>query len=357
MDFDEYVAARYGRLIEHAVLLGCAEGEAGTYVDQVLLDQRKQIRRAEDPDPLVREALERAIAGTPDRSSRTGPLVALGLVLLAVAVGMALTYRPAPEPMPNLFALNGDQAEQLLRSEGHDVLVRPARSCEPPGLVVGSDPPSGGQVQKGATVTIRTSVLSGSHCEPQYPARSAAWEFVRFALGGEAPKFADTVRLLVSGSMPRTFLGAEVADRERWGEAFDLITDAAHQTASTASGMPVLRAEMTVPPAVWCGVPRPTETGEGRALRFQILTRVTGDPDGCPLTVDLYRSGSVIDTVVVYTSKAESTLAVVRLVPGRPAVVQRFERIWQDDGPQPRPHQDHHRLAGSDAGMTPPDTN
>ena len=35
MDFDEYVAARYGRLIEHAVLLGCAEGEAGTYVDQV----------------------------------------------------------------------------------------------------------------------------------------------------------------------------------------------------------------------------------------------------------------------------------------------------------------------------------
>ena len=63
MDFDQYVAARYGRLIEHAVLLGCAEGEAGTQVDQVLLAQRKRIRRAEDPDPLVREALERAIAG------------------------------------------------------------------------------------------------------------------------------------------------------------------------------------------------------------------------------------------------------------------------------------------------------
>ena len=65
VDFDEYVAARYGRLIERAVLLGCAEGEARTYVDQVLLEQRKQIRRAEDPDPLVHEALERAISGHP----------------------------------------------------------------------------------------------------------------------------------------------------------------------------------------------------------------------------------------------------------------------------------------------------
>ena len=72
MDFDDYVAARYGRLIEHAVLLGCAEGEAGTYVDQVLLDQRKRIRKAEDPDPLVQEALERAIAGTPERGAGPG---------------------------------------------------------------------------------------------------------------------------------------------------------------------------------------------------------------------------------------------------------------------------------------------
>jgi hypothetical protein len=340
MDVDQYVAARYGRLIEHAVLLGCAEGEAGAYVDQVLLDQRKRIRRAEDPDPLVHEALERAIAGTPDRAGRTGPLVALGLVVVAVAVGMALTYRPTPGSMPSLFALDGDQAEQLLRSEGYDVLVRPARSCEPPGLVVGSDPPSGGPVRKGSTVTIRTSVLSGSHCEPQYPARSAAWQFVRFALGGPAPEFAGTVRLLVSGSIPRVFIGAEVADRQRWGEAFDLIAHAAHQKAATASGMPVLRVDVTVPPAVWCGVPRPPQIAKSSALRFEIVTGASGDAEGCPLTVDLYRSGSVIDTVVVYTPKAAPSLAVLRLVPGRPAVVQRFEMIWHDDRPQPRPDQE-----------------
>ena len=73
MDFDQYVAARYGRLIEHAVLLGCAEGEAGTCVDRVLLEQRKRISRAEDPDPLVREALERAISGAPERSPPDRP--------------------------------------------------------------------------------------------------------------------------------------------------------------------------------------------------------------------------------------------------------------------------------------------
>ena len=46
MDFDQYVAARYGRLIEHAVLLGCAEGEAGTYINRVLLERREADRHA-----------------------------------------------------------------------------------------------------------------------------------------------------------------------------------------------------------------------------------------------------------------------------------------------------------------------
>ena len=300
MDFDQYVAARYGRLVEHAVLLGCAEGEAGTYVDQVLVEQRKRIRRAEDPDPLVREALERAIAGSPTRPSRTGPLVAVVLVLVAAAVGVALTYRPPPDSMPSLFALTGDQAEKLLHDQGYDVLVRPARSCEPPGLVVGSDPPGGGPVQKGATVTVRTSVLAGSQCEPQYPVRAAAWQFVQYALGqGEAPELADPVRLLVSGSMPRTFFDDEANDRSRWREAFDLVDAAAHQVAPTDSGLPVLHVESSVPPATWCGVPRPPEVGRRPAVRFEIDARQQYG-DGCPLAVDLYRTDGAIDTVVVY---------------------------------------------------------
>jgi len=311
VELDQYVAARYGRLIEHAVLLGCAEGEAGAVVDRVLLEQRKRIRKAEDPDPLVREALEHAIAGTPARPSRTGPLVAIGVVALAAIIGVALTYRPPPDSVPSLFALDGDQAEQLLQDHGYDVQVRPARSCEPPGLVVGSDPPQGGPVQKGGTVTVRTSVLAGSQCEPQYPERAAAWAFVQFALGrGPAPELADPVRLLVSGSMPRTFFGSEAADRHRWREAFGLIGEAAHQAAATDSGLPVLHVESDVPPVSWCDVPRPRETGRRPALRFEIDPRADGQDNGqdegqraCPLTVDLYRTDGAIDTVVVYTPK------------------------------------------------------
>jgi hypothetical protein len=303
VDFDQYVAARYGRLIEHAVLLGCAEGEAGTHVDQVLLAQRKRIQRADDPDPLVQEALERSIHGAPPRPSRSGPLVGIALVGVAVVVAVALTYRPPPEPMPSLFALDGPQAQQLLEKQGYDVQLRPARACEPQGLVLGSDPPTGQPIRKGSTVTVRTAVPSDVFCEAQYVARSDAWEFIAFALGGEPPEFADTVNLLVSGSMARSFVRADAGDRQRWAEAFDLIEKAAHQAAQTTSGMPALRVEVTIPPDLWCGTPRPSVAGRRFALRLEIDPRGTRDDRGCPLTIDLYRSERIIDTVVVYTAK------------------------------------------------------
>jgi hypothetical protein len=352
VDFDQYVAARYGRLIEHAVLLGCAEGEAGACVDRVLLAQRKRIRRAEDPDPLVREALEREIAGPSRRSGLTGPLVALGLV---TAVGVALTYRPPAEPVPSLFALDADQAQQLLEGQGYDVLLRPARSCEPPGLVVGADPPIGGPVGRGGTVTVRTSVLSGSQCEPSYPARSAAWDFIKFALGrAPAPQMAGTVRLLVSGSIPRTLAGNEVAFDAAWGEAFDLIAAASTESADTDNGMPVLRAEQAVPPARWCGVTRPQETAGRAAVRFQIDPTPRAD-DGCPLTVDLYRTADGIDTVVVYTPKpdgrpgadepGDGPVAVSAphrwLAGGRAPVVWRLDMVGHHDGLELGPRHEH----------------
>jgi PASTA domain len=308
MDFDQYVAARRGRLIEHAVLLGCADGEAGTYVDQVLLEQRKRIRRAEDPDPLVREALERAIAGPRERRSRTGAFVALGLVAVAVAIGVALTYRPPPDAMPSLFALNGDQAEQLLEDRGFHVVLRSAPTCEPPGLVVGSDPPSGGPVRKGATVTVRTSVISGSHCEPNYPARSAAWEFIQFAIGsGPAPEFTRTVTVVVDSQDPYSLDHVAAVDPDRWGGLFRRVARTARGTVPTDSGMPRLSVRSNVLPTVLCGVPKPSGTGDRRVLRLQIDTRPTGDLGGCPMTIDLYRgTDEAIDGVVVYTPKEPS---------------------------------------------------
>ena len=304
MDFDQYVAARYGRLIEHAVRLGCAEAEAGIQVDQVLLDQRRRIGKAEDPDPLVHAALERAISGTPARRSRTGPVLAVGLVAVAVAVGAVVTYRPAPDTLPSLFALNGDQAEQFLESQGYHVSLTQARSCEPPGLVVDSDPPSGGPVREGATVTVRTSVLAGSHCAPAYPRRSAAWEFVLFALGrGPAPDFARSVDVVVDGGAPVRLTGDAAQGLLRLDEVTTPIAEAARETRPTESGLPRLIVAFTSPPDSWCGVARPDVGDDRSSIRFRIDPR-PDDQGGCPLTVDLYRtSESLIDAVVVYTSK------------------------------------------------------
>jgi hypothetical protein len=269
----------------------------------VLLEQRKRIRRAEDPDPLVLEALERAINGTPERSRRTGPLVAVALLVAAVAVGVVVTYRPTPDSLPSLFALTGDQAEEFLESQGYDVSLEQARSCEPPGLVVGSDPPSGGSVREGATVTVRTSVLSGSHCEPAFPRRLAAWEFVQFALGrGPAPDFASAVDVAVDGGAPVRLTGDVAGTLLTLDDVTTAIADAARQTRHAESGLPRLVVTFTSPPDSWCGVTRPDVVDGRSSIRFEIDPRPDGD-SGCPLTVDLYRTESLIDAVVVYTPK------------------------------------------------------
>jgi hypothetical protein len=304
MDFDDYVAARYGRLIEHAVLLGCAEGEAGSCVDRVLLEQRKRIRRADDPDPLVHEALERTIAGAPDRRSRTGPLVLVGLLAVAVAVGVALAYRPPPEPMPSLFALDGEQAQRLLEGQGFDVVLRPARSCEPQGLVLESEPATGALVQEGATVTVRTAVPSGPTCEAQYADRADAWRFMGFVLGGPPPEFARTVTVVVDRQDPYTLDHVAAVDPERWGGLFRRVQRVAQAPAPTESGMPHLTVRGSLLPTVLCGVPKPDGTGDRRVLRLEIDPRPAGDAQGCPMTIDLYRgSDETIDGVVVYTPK------------------------------------------------------
>jgi hypothetical protein len=239
-------------------------------------------------------------------------------VVVAVAVGAGLTYRPPPRPVPSLFGLDGSKAQRLLEDQGLDVQLRPASSCEPEGLVLETDPPAGTLVRKGTTVTVRTAVPSGVFCQAQFLARADAWQFVGFALDGDPPAFAGTVRLLVSGSTPRTFTGDEAAQGDRWGEAFDLVTAAAHGAARTSSGMPALRVDATLPPEIWCGVPRPTEMGDRFALRLEIDPRSTPD-QGCPLTIDLYRSERVIDTVVIYPAKAEGQDLVVDPTGLRPA--------------------------------------
>jgi hypothetical protein len=217
----------------------------------------------------------------------------------------ALSHRPPPQSMPSLFGLTGAQAERLLTEQGYDVTVVPVSSCDPPGLVVGSDPPGGAAVEKGGTVTVRTSVLIGSECEPDYSARSAALDFVQFALGrGPAPAFARTVTVVVDSQDPYALDHIAAVDPDRWGGLFGRIAGAARTPAPTDSGMPRLVVRDNLLPRSLCGVPKPAGTGDRRVLRFEIDPRPGDDVRSCPLTIDLYRSSHrVIDGVVVYTPK------------------------------------------------------
>ena len=313
MEFEQYVAARYGRLIEHAVLSGCAEGEAGTYVDRVLLENKKAIRRAEDPDPLVHAALERAISGQrPERPGRGGSFLAIGLVLLVVGVGAALTYRPQPAPVPSLFGLDGPAAQRLLEDQGYDVVLRPTRACEPEGLVLGSQPATGTLARPGTTVSVRTAIPSGPTCDAEYAARSDAWAFVAFALGeGEAPEFTRTVTVVVDNQDPYRLDRVAAVDRDRWGGLLDRVARAARAPAPTDNGMPRLVVRRDVLPVERCGVRPPPGAGGRPVLRFEVDVRRPDDASGCPLTVDLYRtSDRVIEAVVLHTAQDEDRLSV-----------------------------------------------
>ena len=307
MDFDEYVAARYGRLIEHAVLLGCAEGEAGTYVDQVLLEQRKRIRRAEDPDPLVHEALERAISGTPERSRRAGPLVAVGLVAVAVAVGAALTYRPPPSRCPRCSRSTASQASSCSRTRATTSCCAPARSCEPRGWCSSPTRRPGTRVAGGrhGHGPHRGTVRRHLRVAVRQPGRRLG---VRQLRARRRPAAVRRHRASCSSpaAPPRTFAGPEASDGGAWDEAFDLIATAAHRAAPTVDRDAVAPVDIAVPPDRRCDVPRPPETGPRFALRLQIDARQARSDVGCPLTIDLYRSERVIDTVVVYPARADA---------------------------------------------------
>ncbi len=304
MNVDEYVAARYGRLIERAVALGVPEGQASEYVDLVLLEQQKRIRRAEDPDPLVYEALERAVLKIPEPTLSPWPFVALGLAGVAVIVGVLLTQDPETDPMPSLFGYDGAGAEALLEAEGYDVRLRPIRECEPLGQVLTSEPKAGDPVERGAQVYVYTASPSGSGCEAQFVRRSDAWQFLSFAITGQTqPAFARTVTVVVDGveGDPRSGVGA--AASPRWESLRALVARQSHAPSGLPTGQPMLTVTQGVPPPTTCGIPRPPGAADRQSLRLVVDTRMIGQDLGCPLTVDLYRdSERVIDGVVIYSA-------------------------------------------------------
>ena len=107
MDFQEYVAARRTRLVEHAVELGVAEAAAPGLVDTVLSDRRRRIERSADPDPDVYDALEQVVRGPwPHRG--TALLVAASTALVLVVAGLVWWQTRPPEQVrvPSAFAFD-----------------------------------------------------------------------------------------------------------------------------------------------------------------------------------------------------------------------------------------------------------
>ena len=303
MDFDVYVAARRGRLVERALELGSSEELAAEQVDRVLAAQRPRIEMVADPDPIVQEALARALAGDPGRRSWRGPVAVAALAAVVLAVGVAVTYE-APRPVvPSLFGYDGKDAETLLESKGFEVALEPSEVCEPLGQVLGTRPRAGEPVEQGSLVTVFTALPVGPFCEAQYPDRLDAWEFVAFALGGPAPEFSDTVYVVVDASRPAALERGDAERQARWGGALELVADAARATTGTGPGLPRLVVMSGTPPRSVCGVPRPGEAGRRSVLRLQIETPEIGDEGGCPMTVDLYRVDRVIDSVVISTGR------------------------------------------------------
>src|SRR6478609_1352813 len=112
MDPREYRDARWHALLRAAEDLGVADEQAPELVEQVLASQQRRIRRAEDPDPLVRRALSDAVLGSPERPAHRGRWPAVAVLATALAAVGAVIALTRPEP-PSADHLAADQVPSL----------------------------------------------------------------------------------------------------------------------------------------------------------------------------------------------------------------------------------------------------
>jgi hypothetical protein len=318
MDPREYHDARWFALLRSAEDLGLTEEEAPAVVRRVLDAQQRRIRRSDDPDPLVQQALRDAVLGQP-----AGPthrpwrgLLALAAVV-AVVGGLVLVTRPDEPPLdhlradqvPSLFGYDGARARRLLSDRGLDVTVQPFRSCEVMDRVLNSDPPAGTPYQPGDRITVFTAIPQDIVCLTDYDDRATAWQLLDFANGrGPGPEFADRV-FVYAGDRPAVVLrGDEASDPDAWRDTG--VLSALHRASERVVrvsehplryDVPAIRVIGAGDELGRCGVPDPTVAGDDQA--FSLVVRPPGGR-GCGVRVDLYREGpspnTPVDAVVLY---------------------------------------------------------
>lgn len=306
MDVEEYRAARRTRLVERAVELGLPADEAGLLVDRVIEEQRRRIRRAEDPDDVVVPALRDAILAGPGTGRTTTRVVLLALAALVAAVPIAYVVRDDPVPeMPSLFGLTTSEATRALERDDIASRVVAVPQCNPAGQVLGSDPPPGSAVGVGDVVTVIATSTPEWRCPDDAAARERAWTFLRFLVSGTAsPGFAQGVRLFVDGEEVTVVGGAEAADTPGWQSVVrDPVLDYASRPAANPLGQPVVSISYGVPPPTTCGHPRATAVGTVLpATRVVLAAGGEGQSDTCGLTIDLFDNVlGAISGVALYT--------------------------------------------------------
>jgi hypothetical protein len=314
VDPEEYRDARWYALLRAATDLGVDAEEAPALVQRVLEDHRRGIRRADDPDPLVHDALRDAVLGPPPRDHRRRwvGVVALAAALAVVGVVVAVTRPEEPLPdrlrgdqVPSLFGYDGADARSELEARGLRVTLQPTRDCEVFGRVVASDPPPGTAYDRGDRITVYTSIPADVVCLNDYQDRATAWELLDFANGrGPAPEFADRVFVYAGGAEPVVLDGTDARDPGAWAGTGVL---AGLRAASDRVGLvsehplmyaiPAIRITRTDEGIGSCGVPEPSVAGTGDA--FAVLVR-SPDRTGCPVRLDVFREGAAIVALAYY---------------------------------------------------------
>lgn len=315
MDPQEYADARWHSLLRAAVDLGVDEDDAPVLVRRVLAAQRRRIRHAEDPDPLVHAALAEEVRGpveTPRPPWRRvgGALAALATVLAVVA----LTRHDEPpldhlddDQVPSVFGFGRAAAEDLLTGRGLDVTVEPTRACEVEGRAIGTDPTRGATYDRGDPITLFTAVPASITCLTDYQQRALAWQLLDFANDrGPGPRFAAHV-FVYAGDGPAAVTELtrdEAADPAAW--AGTGVLEALREATSTVRlvddrpltyAVPALRITGASEGVGACSLPDPALASTPDAFTALILSPTR---KGCPLRLKVYRRNGRVSTVALY---------------------------------------------------------
>ena len=320
MDPREYRDARWHALLRAAEDLGVAEERAPELVEQVLARQQRRIRRAEDPDPLVRQALSEAVLGPPERAPRrsrwpVAATAAAAAVALAAAGTVVALSRPEPPPADHLRRRPDALTLRVRRDGGARRCSSDAASRSSSGR---SDPArcATGSSRASPQPERRTNAATGSsstrRCLPTSPASPTTATARSPGSCSTSPTGTDQRRRSPRGSGsipdegPAQVLTGERRRRPDLLERTGVLA-ALHAASSEVAlvrehpltyAVPAVRVVGVDEGLGRCGVPDPSVAGTADVVAFVVRS---ADRSGCPLRVEVYRDESRrIESVALY---------------------------------------------------------